>query len=519
MGARLTPARGNRRHSKRQKFMSSTDSHDQCWLARVAPSDWPTPTPKPWYHLVVLGGGPAGLVCAAAAAGLGARVALIERQLLGGDCLNVGCVPSKALLRSARAIAEVRRAGEWGIVVPPGVRADFAQMMQRLRRLRAELAMHDSAERFRSLGVDVFFGQAQLASPTTVRVGEQVLTFRRAAITTGSRPVIPSIPGLTEVGFRTNESIFDLDTLPQRLLILGGGPIGCELAQAFARLGARVTLVQSAQRLLPRDDSDASAVVVQALQADGVEVRLATEVRQFIVEPSGKYAVLSRPEGERIGFDELLLAVGRVPNVDGLNLAAAQVAFDRETGVQVDDRLRTTNRRIYAAGDVASRFRFTHAADAMARLLIGNALFPRRGRMSAWTIPWATYTDPELAQVGLTEAEAAQCGRAYRVIRLPWTAVDRAQLDGETVGFVKVIAEAKRDRILGVTAVGTHAGEWIGAAALAMRAKIGLAGLSAMVFPYPTRTEMLRKLGDAFNRDRLTPRVRWLLRQWLAWRF
>lgn len=449
------------------------DPDDRQLLAHVRPADWVNPTPAGPYHLVVVGGGTAGLVCAAGAAGLGARVALIERHFLGGDCLNAGCVPSKSLLAAARR-------GH-----------SFPDAMRRLRRQRAELAKHDSAERFRSLGVDVYFGEARFVRADAVVVEGRTLTFRRAVIATGTRPVRPSIAGAA--ASLTNEEIFTLTALPSRLTVVGAGPVGCELSQAFARFGADVTLVARAGQVLPREDDDAAAVVRAALLRDGVKLA---------AEPGAA--------------DVFLVAAGRRPNIEELGLESAHVAYDSAVGVQVTDYLRTTNPRIYAAGDVCSPYKYTHAADAMARLVIRNALFGGWGRASALVVPWATYTDPELARVGLSLAEARASGVDVDSYEIPFASVDRAVLDDESTGFCRVLTARGTGRIVGMTAVGTRAGELIGLAAFAMAQGRGLREWSSSIFPYPTRNEVLRKLGDAYNRTRLTPWVRWLLRWWLG---
>ncbi len=493
------------------------DPHDAELLRRVRPPGWPNPEPAPRYNLVVLGAGTAGLVTAAGAAGLGARVALVERELMGGDCLNVGCVPSKALLRAARAAAEVRDAGAFGVRVPPGTRVDFPAVMERLRRLRAGLSPTDSAARFRDLGVDVFLGEARFTGPDTVAVAGRTLRFRKAAITTGARALHPDIPGLAEAGFLTNESVFALTELPGRLAVLGAGPIGCELAQAFARFGSRVSLIDHKPGILHRDDPDAARRVEEALRRDGVEMHLRCDVRA--VETSGPDKVLRLACGgaERtVAADAILVGAGRRPNVEDLNLEAAGVAYDRR-GVIINDRLQTTNRRIYAAGDVCSRYQFTHAADAMARIVIQNSLFLGRRKASALTIPWCTYTDPELAHVGLTEREAAEKGVPVRPFVQELEHVDRAVLDGQAAGFVKVLVRAGSDRIVGATMVAAHAGEMISEITLAMAAGFGLRRLAGVIHPYPTQAEAVRKLGDAFNRMRLTPWVKGLFERWLAW--
>jgi pyruvate/2-oxoglutarate dehydrogenase complex dihydrolipoamide dehydrogenase (E3) component len=484
----------------------------------VHPPDWVSPEPAPRYNLVVIGAGTAGLVTAAGAAGLGARVALVERELLGGDCLNVGCVPSKALIRAARAAAQVRDAAQFGIHVPPGVRVDFAGVMERMRRLRAGISAHDSAARFRGLGVDVYLGQGAFTGPNTIAVAGQTLRFRRAVIATGARADRPAIPGLAEAGFLTNETVFSLTELPPRLAVIGAGPIGCELSQAFARFGSRVHLLGNHPQILPREDKGAAEQVAKALRRDGVELTLSCQISRVEKRGHEKVVHVACGEGQReIVVDALLVGAGRVPNVEGLDLDAAGVRYERKEGVWVNDRLQTTNPSIFAAGDICSRFKFTHAADAMARIVIQNALFKGRARASALTIPWCTYTDPEVAHVGLYEHEARERGIAFRTFTQELHDVDRAVLDGEDEGFVKVIVDARGDRILGATIVAAHAGEMISELTLAMVGRLGLRTIANTIHPYPTQAEAIKKLGDAYNRTRLTPTVKWLFEKWLSW--
>ncbi len=494
------------------------DAHDRALVANVHPPAWVNPTPAPRYNLVVLGAGTAGLVCAAGAAGLGARVALVERDLMGGDCLNVGCVPSKALLRAARAAAAVRGAATFGVhAAPPAI--DFAAAMERLRRVRAGLSPNDSAERFRGLGVDVFLGSGRFTDRDALEVAGETLRFSRAVIVTGARAATPPIPGLAEFGVLTNENVFTLTELPPRLAVIGAGPIGCELAQAFARLGSKVTLVEVLPRILAREDADATDLVRRALVHDGVEVVTDCKIESASRQGDGKALLLRGPGGERtLLVDAVLVGAGRKPNVENMGLEAAGVSFDPAKGITVDDRLRTTNPNVYAAGDVCSRYQFTHAADAMARVVIQNALFLGRARVSSLTIPWCTYTDPELARVGLSEDEAKAQGVAVDVFTQPLEGVDRAVLDGEAEGFFKLLVRKGGDRIVGATIVAAHAGEMIGEVSLAMTNGLGLRRLARTIHPYPTQAEALRKLGDAYNRTRLTPWVRWLFGKWLAWR-
>lgn len=485
--------------------------------ANVHPHDWVNPKPPGRYHLVVIGAGTAGLVTAAGAAGLGAKVALIERGLMGGDCLNVGCVPSKALISAARRAAAVREAADLGITVD-SMAVDFASVMQRMRRLRAAISPHDSAKRFSQLGVDVYFGQGTFKSSNTVEVAGQTLTFKKAVIATGARAAELPIPGLKETGYLTNETLFSLTKLPRRMLVIGGGPIGCEMAQSLARLGAEVTLVEQAAHVLPREESDAAAVVQAALKRDGVQLVLNAKVsRVEFIENSKTMVVDQLGQTLRIMGDEILVSIGRTPNLDGLGLESVGVQSHPQQGVEVNDRLQTTNAKIFAAGDVCSKYKFTHAADALARIVIKNALFMGRAKASKLLIPWCTYTSPEVAHVGIDPVEAGQQGIELNTFDQPLSGVDRAILDGEDQGFVRVHCRRGTDRILGATVVAAHAGDLIGELVLAMKHRIGLGKIASVIHPYPTQADAIRRLGDQFNRTRLTPWVKSIFNVWLRW--
>jgi pyruvate/2-oxoglutarate dehydrogenase complex dihydrolipoamide dehydrogenase (E3) component len=493
------------------------DVHNRALYGNVHPPDWVNPEPAPRYNLVVIGGGTAGLVTAAGAAGLGAKVALIEKNLLGGDCLNFGCVPSKALLRAARAAAEARRAAEFGVVVNGGVSVDFPGVMERMRRIRAEISPHDSAARFRDLGVDVFIGQGQFTGQDTVQVAGKTLRFSKAVIATGARAATPPIPGLKEVNSLTNETIFSLTELPRRLGVIGAGPIGCELAQAFARFGSEVFLVEAEHGVLPREDRDAAELVQNALVRDGVQLLCCgKELRISNASEGIRMQVESHGNGYDLVVDQLLTAAGRAPNVEGLGLETAGVQFDRK-GVKVNERLQTTHPRIFACGDICSPYQFTHAADFMARMVIQNALFKGRKQVGDLIIPWSTYTSPEVAHVGLYEKEAADKGIAVDTFTQELSAVDRAILDGETGGFVRVHVRQGTDQIVGATVVAERAGDLIGELTLAMTGKLGLKTIGATIHPYPTQAEAIRKTGDLYNRTRLTSFVKGLLKKWLSW--
>lgn len=486
--------------------------------AQVRPSDWINPAPAGRYDLVVIGAGTAGLVTAAGAAGLGAKVALIERRLLGGDCLNFGCVPSKALLAAARTAATARRSGDYGVDISGDVSVDFPRVMARVRRLRASISRHDSARRFQSLGVDVFLGDAAFTEGgEAVQVGDAVLRYRKAVLCTGGRPAVPSIPGLDAAGYLTNESLFSLTTLPKRLAVIGGGPIGCEMAQAFSRLGSQVRLYQSRSRLLPRDDPEAAALLAASLSRDGVEIFCNARVQEVCRGDGGKTVVAGVGQStERHECDAILVATGRTANVEGLRLDAAGIACGPD-GIRVDDSLRTTNRRVFAAGDVCSDHKFTHAADFQARIVIQNALFFGRAKQSRLLIPWCTYTSPEIAHVGVQPEAGRGDGSETTTLVHRLSQVDRALLDGETDGFVKLHLRRGSDRIVGATVVAPHAGELISEITLAIQQRIGLKAIASVIHPYPTEAEAIRKLGDEYNRGRLTPFVRRLLKFILRW--
>ena len=511
-----TPAEPAGERVDRGARLLADDESDRALVAQVRPPRWRNPEPTGRYDLVVVGGGTAGLVSAAGGAGLGAKVALVERHLLGGDCLNAGCVPSKALLHAARLAAEARGAEHAGVRVADVV-VDFPAVMSRMRGLRARIAPNDGATRLAGLGVDVFLGEARFVGPRAVEVDGRRLEFARAVIATGARPSAPEIPGLAEAGYLSNESIFALTELPARLVVIGAGPVGCEMAQAFARFGSRVTLLRDGERLLPGADADAAAIVERQLVRDGVAVVGGARVTRVERRVDERVVAWERA-GERAEAtcDQILVATGRVPNVDGLGLAAAGVDAGPE-GVVVDDFLRTTNRRIHAAGDVASRWKFTHAADALARIVLANALFLGRRRASALHVPWCVYTSPEVAHVGLDERQANERGVPVDTLTVPFADVDRAVLDDDD-GFLRVHVKRGGDRIVGATLVGRHAGETISELTLAMEAGIGLGRLASVIHPYPTEAEAIRKAADAYNRTRLTPRVKRLIAAWLRLR-
>ena len=505
------------------------DRFDRQLVANVHPPGWENPAPGGRYNLVVIGAGTAGLVTAAVAAGIGARVALVERRLMGGDCLNVGCVPSKGILRAARVWASARDGAEFGLAFPGGVERDFGAAMARMRRLRAAISRVDSAERYKGLGVDVFLGAGSFRGRDAVRVGDATLRFARAAVCTGARPAAPPIPGLAEAGFLTNETVFSLTELPRRLAVVGAGPIGCELAQAFARFGSEVTVFERTPRILPREDPDAAAVVRARMEHDGVRFAFDTTIDEVeAVSSNGPGGAGKRIRHTAAGaaretiVDEILVGVGRAPNVEGLGLDEAGVSYDR-SGVRVDAHLRTSNPRVYAAGDVCSPFKFTHAADALAQIVIRNALFPHpfglgMASTESLNVPWCTYTEPEVAHVGLYEADARKKGVEVETFTQPLADVDRAVLDGEDAGFARVHVRKGTDRILGATIVAADAGNLITEVSVAMRAGAGLGTIGGTIHPYPTQAEAWRKAANRMRRARFTGRQKAILSRLFAWR-
>jgi len=460
------------------------------------------------YNVVVIGAGTAGLVTAAGTAGLGGRVALVERNKMGGDCLNFGCVPSKALISSARLIQQIRESEKWGLDRQSPQFA-FERVFSRMRVRRAKIAPNDSQERFESLGVDVFRGEARFVSPYEVDVTGQKLHAKNFVIATGSRAVIPKIEGIDKVPYFTNETIFDeLKEKPESMIVLGGGPIGCELGQAFARLGVRIDVAQSGAELLPREDRDVAEFMQARFAVEGINVRL-NAVAKRISKRDGKI-VLELREGEPIAADTMLIATGRTPNLHALNAEAAGVDYD-EDGVNVNAYLQTSQSHIYAAGDIANRLKFTHTADFTARIVVRNILMPfqfLRQKVDWSVVPWCTYTDPEVAHVGLGEKEAKQKNVEYDLFVVSLEDVDRAVVESEDAGFAKVLTTKGSDKILGATIVAPHAGDLLHEFVLAMKAAIGLSTIASTIHAYPTFAELARKAGDKYNKTRLTPRAK-----------
>ena len=484
---------------------------------------WPRPR-RFERNVVVIGAGAAGLVASYVAAAAKARVTLVEAGAMGGDCLNTGCVPSKALLHVARSVHAMRHAAALGVrAAPPEV--DFAAVMRRVREVVAQVAPHDSVERYRGLGVDVLRGRARITSPWTVQVegadGVVELSTRAIVVAAGARPLVPPIPGLDEVGYLTSDTVWGLRELPRRLLVLGGGPIGCELAQAFARLGSRVTLMEMQPRILAREDADVAAQLDAALRADGVELLAGHKALRARIDGGVRRLRAQGPDGEvDVEFDALLCALGRVARTEGYGLQELGVALRGNGSVEADAALRTNVPNLYVCGDVTGPLQFTHVAAHQAWTASVNAL------LGGWwslksdlsVIPWTTFTDPEVARVGLSEDEARARGIAYELTRYDLAELDRAIADGATGGFVKVLTAPGKDRILGAVIVGAHAGELLAEFVLAMRRGLGLGAILGAVHAYPTWSEAARATAGAWKRGHVSPRIlRWSERLF-AWR-
>ena len=466
----------------------------QALEARRLLARWPRPS-KFDRNLVVIGAGSAGLVASYIAAAVKAKVTLVEKHRMGGDCLNTGCVPSKALIKSARLIAQARRAREYGLKSIE-VDFDFAEVMERVRRVIRTVEPHDSVERYTSLGVECIQGEAKIISPWTVEIrsggGARTLTTRSIVIATGARPFVPPIPGLAEAGYLTSDTVWDLSTLPARLVVLGGGPIGCELAQCFARLGSHVTQVEMLPRILIREDPEISELVARQFRDERIDVRTAHKAVRVVREEDGKVLVCEHDGEEvRFPFDHLLCAVGRVANTAGYGLEELGIGVSRTRTVETNEYLETLYPNIYACGDVAGPYQFTHTASHQAWYATVNALFGgvKRFRADYSVVPWATFTEPEVARVGLNEIEAKERNIAYDVTRYAIEDLDRAITDGERQGMVKALTVPGRDRILGATIVGEHAGDLIAEFILAMKHGIGMNKILGTIHIYPTLAE------------------------------
>ncbi|MDD1622488.1 MAG: mercuric reductase [Methylococcaceae bacterium] len=469
------------------------------------------------YDLCIIGGGAAGLVVAAGAATLGAKVVLVEKNALGGDCLHYGCVPSKALIHSAKVAHTLRDAERFGIPAQaPAI--DLPTVMQRVQSVIRQIEPNDSPERFAELGVELIFGAGQFTAPDAFSVDGRELRAKNFVIATGTRPAIPPLPGLDQIPYLTNETLFSVQEQIPHLLILGGGPIGCEMAQALARLGSRVTVFDLAQGLLPREDEDISAVVAERFKQEGIALHLGIKVIKVDRQDGEIGVLLEHPQRGQywLSGSHLLIAAGRKPNLEGLGLDKAGVELNNSRLV-IDARLRTGNKNIYACGDVAGPYLFTHMAEHQAGVVLRNALFHWPSKAQTNNIPWCTYTDPELARVGLSESEALQQGIQHQIYRFPFADIDRAVTEGATEGLAKIIT-TPRGKLLGACIVGPHAGELIAEYGLAIAKGMKAADLSNTIHIYPTLAQINRRVADQRLKEALTPCRKLWLKRIFGWR-
>lgn len=469
------------------------DEFDQELLKQVFPADWKNPSPAATYDLIVVGGGPGGMTAAALASGYHKKIALIEKQHMGGECLNVGCIPSKAMLRSSKLAGDIRDAKDFGIDIPEGWSVNFPAVMERVRRLRSKISALDSPKNFQKMGIDVFFGRGNFTGPDTLEVGGQKLRFKKAIIATGTDPLVLDIPGLEDAGYLTNQTVFNLTVLPKRLAILGAGPIGCELSQAFLRFGSQVTMITHGPRILSREDSVASERLQKVLEKEGVRFLFSSKVKK--IEKRGKEKIFYfEGSSDGLAVDEILVAVGRIANVEGFGLEKANVVADRKNGIAANDFLQTSNPNIYLVGDM--NYKFTHVSVEQAHIAVGNALGKGNAKRSSLVISWCTFTDPEIAHVGINEKEAQIQGISLQTLQYEMKDSLRGILDGETSGFFKLHVKEGTDQILGATLMARHAGEMISEVTVAITGKVGLLGLTRTIHPFPTQSEVIKAAGE-----------------------
>mmetsp|Transcript_26475 Transcript_26475/g.47524 ORF Transcript_26475/g.47524 Transcript_26475/m.47524 type:complete len:644 (+) Transcript_26475:175-2106(+) len=497
------------------------DMHNAILMDNTRPARWIDPTPHGKYNMIAIGGGAAGLVTAAGTSNLGGKSALIERNLFGGDCLNTGCVPSKALLRSAQAVHHAKNLDKYGVRLEGLIHVDFPAIAERLRKLRSDISYHDSCKRFTDdFGVDVFLGQATFMDKGSILVNGQTIRFSKCCIAVGGRPRIPMINGIERVQFYTSETIFNLTALPPRMIFLGAGPVNCELAQAFARFGSEVTIITQGTRVLSKEELKVSELIESEFVDEGITIIKNSSISIVEKIADGDFfpllkITLTGGTNFTLECEALMIGCGRVANTEGLGLENAGVEFN-DAGIKVNDFLQTTNGDIYAAGDCATSKQFTHSADAMARIVLKNSLFFGRSSFASLTIPRVTYTDPEVAVTGFSLAELEASGTSYKVFEKPFTSLDRAIVDSETKGFIKIYCKSKSDDILGAVIVGPRAGEVINELTLAITQKIGLQSLASVIHPYPSYGEAVKALADMCKKEKLSLKAKILMRELLG---
>ncbi len=462
----------------------------------IFPANWENPKRDKVYDLAIIGGGPGGMTAATFASSMGVNVALIEKAHLGGECLSYGCIPSKALLNASRAVKTIKRAHQFGIHLSSEWHIDFSKIMKRVYRLQATISPHDSAEHFKKLGVDVFLGEAKFTNTHEIQVNGLTIRYKKALIITGTQPIIPPIPGLDALSYFTNQNIFTISQLPSTFGVIGGGPIACELAQAFQRFGSKVILITHGEHLLPKDDPLATSRLQKIMQEEGVKVLTQSNVDR--IELEGRQKKLHVGEKNYL-VDEILIAVGRKPALN-MDLENAQVAYDIKKGISTNGYLQTSNPDIYCSGDVTSQYKFTHVSKELARIAVKNALKGNQQTKDDLTIPWCTYTSPEIAHAGLNEQEAKEKWGEVVTALVELNTVDRAILDEETEGFIKLVASKKTGKIVGATLVAEHAGEMISEITAVMNTENGLQALLGAIHPFPTQSQCMRTAAELLEK-------------------
>lgn len=483
------------------KFDSFFQDFQNNFKRNTFPPDWINPKAEEKYDLLVVGGGPGGMTAAAFARSFNVRVALVEKEHLGGECLNYGCIPSKAMFRSSKLAQKIRHASEYGIEVQKNWKVDFGAVMRRVHEIQTILSPTDSPNRFKDLGIDVFLGAGHFTGSNQLEVGNQTLKFKKAIIATGTQPIYLNVPGLEPSDYLTNQTIFSLTSLPERLAVMGAGPISCELAQAFLHFGSKVTLITNGPNLLPRDDTLATLRLKAVFEKEGMKVLTNTNLLRA-EKKKGEKILYVDTQKETIVVDEILLGIGRKPAVEGLALEKAGVTYDQKNGISTNEYLQTSNSDIYAGGDVTSPYKFTHISMELCKMAVFNALNGNHEKSSSLIVPWCTFTTPEIARIGLNEESAKEKGIAIESVVIELKNIDRAVVDGETVGFAKLLVKENQDQIVGAIIMAENAGDMLSELSAAMQGEKSLIALAKAIHPFPTQSQVLRAAADALMKKR-----------------